>query len=69
MFSKEAIIGQPSVEFDLGAFLASRLNCRRPIQLVYSSELVCGANNGIARGATGQMRSLLAGGKSVVAPG
>jgi transposase len=38
-------------------------------KLLYSSELVCGANNGIARGATGQMRSLLAGGKSVVAPG
>ena len=36
---------------------------------MYSSELVCGASNGIARGATGQMRSLLVGGKSEVARG
>jgi len=38
-------------------------------QTVYSSELVRGASNGVVRGATGQMISLLAGGKNVMARG
>jgi hypothetical protein len=37
--------------------------------LLYSSELVCGVSNGVARGATGQMSTLLAEGKNVVARG
>ena len=37
--------------------------------LLYSSELVRGASNGVVRGATGQMISLLAGGKNVMARG
>ena len=36
---------------------------------LYSSELVCGVSNGVARGATGQMSTLLAEGKNVVARG
>jgi hypothetical protein len=39
------------------------------LRLVYSSELVCGVSNGVARGATGQMSTLLAEGKNVVARG
>jgi hypothetical protein len=37
--------------------------------MMYSSELVRGASNGVVRGATGQMISLLAGGKNVIARG
>ena len=36
---------------------------------MYSSELVCGVSNGVTRGATGQMSTLLAEGKNVVARG
>src|ERR1019366_9254002 len=42
---------------------------QRPSSILYSSELVCGASNGVVRGATGQMISLLGGGNSVIARG
>ncbi len=42
---------------------------RRGRPILYSSEFVCGVSNGVTRGATGQMSTLLAEGKNVVARG